>query len=72
MTKQYVLKWRAAPRPSVHPNWMEGTQSFNSVEDAAAFFGRQASDAVFVSLTEIQTITTDVSDQFNAIVGATA
>lgn len=48
----YRLEWIAGARPPVHPNPMDGAQSFHSFDNAIAFMKRQAADAQFVSLTE--------------------
>lgn len=48
----FTLEWIAASRPPVHPEPMTGRQSFDTFDDAMAFYRNLASDATFVSLIE--------------------
>lgn len=61
---EYVLAWIAAPRPPVHNEPMKGTARFKSPEDALKRFKSWPDDSRFVSLTKVQTVTTDVSAAF--------
>lgn len=68
-TSSFHLTWVAAPRPPVHPNEMIGKQSFLTFDDAVNFMKRQASDARFVSLTEVITRVKDRSDDARDAIG---
>lgn len=59
---KYLLQWRAAPRPPVHPNSMVGTQGFPTAMAASAFFKKLSPDAEFIGLTKVTTTREDVSD----------
>lgn len=50
----YKLRWIAGARPPVHPEPMNGSQTFSTEEKARAFFRSLASDAKFVSLERIE------------------
>lgn len=63
----YVLKWTAGARPPAHPRPMDGRQSFGSLLAVKLFWDQQAADAVFVSLEEVRTVTTDLSGLFKQV-----
>lgn len=54
----YKLRWIAGARPPVHPEPMNGSQTFSTEEKARAFFRSLASDAKFVSLERIEVTST--------------
>lgn len=54
-SRAFQLHWIAAARPPVHPEPMKGYQTFDTFDAAIAFMRQRASDAIFVSLTEIVT-----------------
>lgn len=60
----YILKWRSAPHPPAHKNYMDGAQSFDTMEDAIKFFKKLNSDSEFISLTEIEHSEADISHIF--------
>ena len=58
---QFRLKWRAAARPPVHPEPMEGVQTFDTLAACVRFMSQQAADAEVISLTEIRSSSTDAT-----------
>lgn len=58
----WLLKWRAAARPPIHPHGMIGHQTFSSYVDALTFFKRLPSDSELLSLTLSITETKDFTE----------
>ena len=64
---QFRLKWKAAARLPVHPEPMEGSQTFDTLDACARFMSQQAADAELVSVTEIRSVSTDVTNSLSAL-----
>lgn len=58
----WLLKWRAAARPPIHPHDMIGHQTFSSYNDALTFFKRLPTDSELLSLTLSITETKDFTE----------
>ena len=66
----FSLAWIGAPRPPMHPNSMNGAQSFRSIDEAVTFMLKQPSDAQFVSLTEFYRAKIDRTEAARSMLAA--
>lgn len=73
-TTSFRIEWISAARPPAHQNPMTGKAWMDSFDAAVRHMKAQASDATFVSLTEVVTtiIRSDRSADLRAVLSATA